>query len=67
MIMNECGLKKKNSQSGHGLAFTRIQLGLQTKESSPTGCLSVLKVGMIMVIITDNQGMLVTLKKNVIL
>ncbi len=33
-----------------------MQLGPQTKESSPTGCLSVLKVGRSMVVITDNRG-----------
>ncbi len=29
-------------------------------ESSPTGCLSVLKVGRSMVVITDNQGIQLT-------
>ncbi len=38
-------------------------VGLQSKASSPTGCLGVLKVHRIMVIITDNHGVLIILRK----
>ncbi len=41
-----------------------MQLGLQTEESPPAGRFSVLKVGWIMVIVTDNQGMPITSKKS---
>ncbi len=36
---------------------------MQTEVSSPTGCLSVLKVDRSMIVITDNQGILITLRK----
>ncbi len=33
-----------------------MTVGVAKPKSSPTGCLSVLKVGRSMVVITDNQG-----------